>query len=80
MTSLKMMIVVGVLNFAVPESSPPSENLTIPNYSDTSWHSLECRALLLLLHTEDSKALVASLYPGRSHNGLACLFESRLRR
>ena len=31
-TNLKMMmmVVVGVLNFAVPHSTPPSENLTIP--------------------------------------------------
>ena len=29
-TSLKMMVVVGVLIFADPQSAPPSENLTIP--------------------------------------------------
>ena len=31
-TSLKMMIVVGVLNFAVPQSTPPRENLGIPRF------------------------------------------------
>ena len=30
-TSLKMMMVVGALNFAVPQSTPPSENSTFPS-------------------------------------------------
>ena len=43
-------------------------------------HPLECRELLVLLLFEVLGALFASLYPGRSHNGPDCLFESRLRR
>ena len=43
--------------------------------------SMEYKILLVLQHIGDSiRALVASLYPGRLHNGPACLFESRLRR
>ena len=59
-TSLKMMMmVVGVLNFAVPQSTPPSENLTSPRFFgvpgpvccfDESLTSLEYWALLVLRH------------------------------
>ena len=84
-TSLKMMkMVVGVLIFAAPQSSPTSENLTIVRIFglqdpvcpvDESLISVEySKGLLVLKYIEDSqKHLVASLYPGRLHSGPACL-------
>ena len=90
-TSLKMMMmVVGVLSFAAPQSTPLSENLTILRsfeFQDPvcclggSLISMEFQVLLVFQHSERLiRALVASLYPGRSHGGPACLLESRLRK
>ena len=60
-TSPKMtMIVVGVLIFAVPQSAPPNENLTIPSIlvlSDEFWYPLQCRELLVPLLFEDLREL-----------------------
>ena len=59
-TSLKMMMVVGVLNFAAPQNVPPNEDSTIPGTleakdraccSRASFHSLECTELVLVLLT-----------------------------
>ena len=59
-TSLKMMMVVGVLNFAVPQIVPPNEYLTIPGTPvvngqvccfDASCDLLEYKELVLVLLT-----------------------------
>ena len=59
-----MMMVAGVLNFAVPQRTPSSENLAIQRFFgvpslvccfDESSTSLEYRALLVLQHSEDSQ-------------------------
>ena len=84
-TSLKMtMMVVDVLNFAVPQSTPSSENLAILRILGLqdpvccfgeSLISMESKVLLILQHVEDSltRALVASWYPGRLGSGPASL-------
>ena len=57
-----MMMVVGVLNFAVAQSTPPGENLTIPIFFglhdplsgfDESLILIEYKVLLVLQHIED---------------------------
>ena len=62
-TGLKMMVVVGVLNFSIPQRIPSSENLAIPKILesriqcvvfDESLISLEYKVLLVLQHIEDS--------------------------
>ena len=62
-TSLKMMMVVGVLNFAISQSTPPCENLAIlricgvldPVYRfDESLISLKYEVLVVLQHIKDS--------------------------
>ena len=63
-TSLKMMVmVVGVLNFAVAQGTPPSENVTIQRIFGLqdpvccfcgSLLSMECKVLRVLQHVEDS--------------------------
>ena len=63
-TSLEMMVmVVGVLNFAAPQRTPPSENLAILRIFgdqdpvcrfDESLTSTEYKVLLDLMHIEDS--------------------------
>ena len=59
-TNLKMMMVVGVLNFAVPQRAPPNEDSTIPgtlvakgqvSCFDASCHFPECKELVLVLLT-----------------------------
>ena len=65
--SLKMMMMmVGVQNFAVPQGTPPNENLAIPRIFgcqdpvcrfDESLTAREYMVLLVLQHTEDSQEL-----------------------
>ena len=64
--SLKMMMAIGLLNFAILQSTPPSENSAIPKFLqfriqcvvfDESLISLEYEFLLVLQHIEDSQEL-----------------------
>ena len=90
-TRLKMMIFVGVLNFAVLQIVPPNEYSTIPGTFvvkghvccvDPSCHLLEYRehVLVFLTCVDFPVPFFASCCPGLCHSGPTCLFESRLRK
>ena len=90
-TSLKMMMVVGVLNFAVLQIVPPNSYPTIPGTLavkgqvcsvDASCHSLEYSGTCVYLFDlgRFDNSFFVSRYPGLCHNGPACLFSSRLRK